>query len=114
MKKMYSEKRFIYMLAVIMILAGSVITAYAANPSGYASLHGDIGRAGKPDSDGYYSTPTVVVEGYMQNFRVFVPPGTASVFLVIYEYGYQKAIARFKIPRRLRSYHHPLYRLQLP
>jgi hypothetical protein len=66
------------------------------NPTLYLSLNGDYGRA-VGDTNGYYQIPEVTVTGYQSKFRVFIPPGTSYIYLAIYEYGGQTAIARQRI-----------------
>lgn len=70
----------------------------ASNPTNYPSFHQDLGRAGAPDKDGLFDFPGKSTSGYLPYFRVFIPPGTTSLYLAIYEYGHQTAIARYKIP----------------
>ncbi len=68
------------------------------NPTHYASLHGDYGRA-TPDGHGNYFVNASIVRGYIENFRVFIPPGTSySTVIEILEWNGQSAIARHKIP----------------
>jgi len=66
------------------------------NPTLYLSLNGDYGRA-VGDTTGYCQMPEVTVAGYQSKFRVFIPPGTNYIYLAIYEYGGQTAIARQRI-----------------
>ena len=68
-----------------------------ANPTDYVSLSGDYGRA-VGDATGYCQMPEVTVTEYRSKFRVFIPPGTNYIYLAIYEYGGQTAIARHEIP----------------
>lgn len=63
----------------------------------YQSLHGDLGVA-PPNTPGLINKlPIDNVPGYIQRFRVFIPPGTISTTLSIYEWGKQKVRARYKI-----------------
>ncbi|MBI5589752.1 MAG: BACON domain-containing protein [Deltaproteobacteria bacterium] len=72
--------------------------ASAANPTIYTSLGGDYGRAGQADVHGNYIINNIYKSGYIQYFRVFVPPGATLISLEILEWGGQSAIARHGIP----------------
>lgn len=72
------------------------------NTSGYQTLHEPFGRA-VDDGTGYYQMPETTVTGYINCFRVFVPPGARIIALNIFEYGGQTAIVRHKIPPTTRD-----------
>ena len=98
MKSGYCIKWIMYRMAiVIMVLTGSIMEGYAANHSGYQSLNGDYGKIS--ENTGIYMLPsTYIVSTSIASFRGFVPPGTETVYLTIYDYGKNTAIARYTIP----------------
>lgn len=64
------------------------------NASGYQSLNGDYGLCN--DQDGTINMPTI--PDYIQKLRLFIPPGTKSIYLVIYQYANCSGIVRMGKP----------------
>jgi len=77
--------------------------ASSANPTMYTSLYPsptiqDYGRASIVDSRGQCPIATLSIPGYLQYFRIFIPPGASLLDLEIYEWNGQNAIAHHKTP----------------
>jgi hypothetical protein len=66
----------------------------------YITLGGvkDYGQADITKSKVYVNLFSTGVSSYVSKFRVFIPPGTVSASMLIFDYGKQAAIARQKIP----------------
>jgi len=87
------------MLSLISIDCRAVVEA-SSNPTEFTSLTSFYSEVPK-NPDGtlpeYYSL-TIDNYGYIGQFRVFVPPGTAALDLSIKESGKQKVVARHMVP----------------
>jgi hypothetical protein len=72
--------------------------SWAGNPTNYQSLHNPYTRAPSNSVQYTFGNSTETETGYIPYFRVFIPPGTLVVDLLIQENGKQIAVARYKIP----------------
>ena len=91
-------KKWILIWLFVLMYLSVAGTVGAANPTIYTSLHNDYGRAGQGDSHGNLIINNVYRSGYIQHFRVFVPPGAVVITLEILEWDGQSAIAHHETP----------------
>lgn len=78
----------------IFIVAGEL---FAANPTEYITINQTYTRVANGTKGFYaFSTDPNYYEGMQPYFRVFIPPGTQSFLMEIFEGGNQMAVARFQ------------------
>lgn len=86
------------------LLKTSIESGGTINPTQYVSLYPDpqlnvkkYGRATRVDSHGNAVISNIYQSGYVQYFRIFIPPGTMMAMVEVLEWQGQSAIARHKI-----------------
>jgi hypothetical protein len=91
------KKVTLVLLTLILLLI--VENAYSINPTSYTTIHEQYYRA--PEDTTTYSfgiSYGMMNIGLIPYMRMFIPPGTIVLDLLVQEYGKQMAIARHKLP----------------